>query len=156
MLRDGALLLLAAGGARLTVNGVAAERQTPLATGDALALPAAIQCWLWWKAPPRLRPAPMRPRRREFTVFTMTFLDVMASGFGAIIMVYLLVSHRVDENIRHKSASLTAEVTMLEEDIVDGRINRCREICGASESRAQGTASISSVTISPAVRCRKS
>ena len=50
----------------------------------------------------------------------MTFLDVMASGFGAIIMIYLLVNHSVDESITRVSASLTAEVTMLEEDIQDG------------------------------------
>ena len=65
----------------------------------------------------------MKRRRREFTVFTMTFLDVMASGFGAIIMIYLLVNHSVDESITRVSASLTAEVSMLEEDIIDGKMN---------------------------------
>ena len=65
----------------------------------------------------------MRRRRREFTVFTMTFLDVMASGFGGIIMIYLLVNHSVDDSLTRVSASLTAEVSMLEEDIEDGRLN---------------------------------
>ena len=65
----------------------------------------------------------MRRKKREFTVFTMTFLDVMASGFGGIIMIYLLVNHSIDDSITRVSASLSAEVSMLEEDILDGRLN---------------------------------
>ena len=46
----------------------------------------------------------MPRRKREFTIFTMSFLDVMACGFGAVILLYLLLDHRRDTIVLEKTS----------------------------------------------------
>lgn len=63
-------------------------------------------------------------RRRELTVFSMSFLDVMSCGFGATILLYLILDHRQHEEIREQSSGLQAEVDFLEREVREGELDR--------------------------------
>ena len=32
-------------------------------------------------------------RRREFNVFSLSFLDIMSCGFGAVILIFVIINH---------------------------------------------------------------
>ena len=37
-----------------------------------------------------------RTAKRRFTVFSLSFLDVMSCGFGAVVLIFLVINHRID------------------------------------------------------------
>ena len=37
-----------------------------------------------------------RTGKRRFTVFSLSFLDVMSCGFGAVVLIFLVINHRID------------------------------------------------------------
>ncbi len=37
-----------------------------------------------------------RSGKRRFTVFSLSFLDVMSCGFGAVVLIFLIIHHRTD------------------------------------------------------------
>jgi hypothetical protein len=59
-------------------------------------------------------------RKRRFTAFNLSFLDVMSCGFGAVVLVYLIMNHAIETEIRNLNADQMSEVNMLEEDVLDG------------------------------------
>jgi hypothetical protein len=59
-------------------------------------------------------------RRREFTVFSLSFLDVMSCGFGATILLYLILDHRQEQHIQQQSSALRGEVSFLEREVTEG------------------------------------
>ncbi|MBS0611751.1 MAG: VWA domain-containing protein [Proteobacteria bacterium] len=62
-------------------------------------------------------------RRRRLEVFTMSFLDCICAGFGAVILLYMLVAAQNGAKQLRKSVDLTAEVNLLEEQVIDGYKN---------------------------------
>jgi outer membrane murein-binding lipoprotein Lpp len=61
--------------------------------------------------------------RRRFEVFTLSFLDVICCGFGAVVLLYtILVSHALPERVR-RTDDLTGEVSKLEEEVLQGKRN---------------------------------
>ncbi len=60
-------------------------------------------------------------RRRAMNAFSMSFLDVMACGFGATLLVWLLMDHQRVPAIRNNT-QLTSEARLLEEDIAEGEL----------------------------------
>lgn len=60
-------------------------------------------------------------RRRQANVFSLSFLDCMCCGFGAVVLLFLLINtgsvRKTDERVRE----LTAEARLREEEILDGR-----------------------------------
>lgn len=58
--------------------------------------------------------------RRRFTAFSLSFLDVMACGFGAVVLVFLIINHSQEVYSEVMNRDLRAEVTLLEDDIVIG------------------------------------
>jgi hypothetical protein len=60
------------------------------------------------------------PRKRSATTFNLSFLDVMSCGFGAVVLVYLIIDHSVEVQTRAINSDLMSEVNMLEEDVRDG------------------------------------
>jgi chromosome segregation ATPase len=60
------------------------------------------------------------PRRRDFTIFSLSFLDVMSCGFGATILLYLILDHRQEQHVEQQSSALRGEVAFLEREVKDG------------------------------------
>ncbi len=63
----------------------------------------------------------MSRKKRNFTVFSLSFLDVMSCGFGAVILVFLIIDHSIEVESQEINRDLLSEVNLLEEDIADGR-----------------------------------
>ncbi|MGH8203815.1 MAG: VWA domain-containing protein [Steroidobacteraceae bacterium] len=58
--------------------------------------------------------------RRQTTTFSMSFLDVISCGFGAVVLFYTIISaqaglYRIKEN-----TELSAEARKLEQEVIDG------------------------------------
>jgi von Willebrand factor type A domain len=85
-------------------------------------------------------------RRRRVEVFSMSFLDVICCGFGAVVLFYtIIVSQSGLERIR-KTDDLSGEVSRLEEEVIQGTrnlvvlrntLNRTASETASATSRAQ-------------------
>lgn len=62
----------------------------------------------------------MRQRRRSTEVFTLSFLDCICCGFGAVILFYTIVSARSGFVQTQTTDNLTAEVSRLDEQVLAG------------------------------------
>lgn len=63
----------------------------------------------------------MARRRRQFEVFSMSFLDCMSCGFGAVILFFMIINAQVKETTEDDPRELMAETKKLEVEILDGR-----------------------------------
>ena len=61
-----------------------------------------------------------------FTNFSLSFLDIMSCGFGAVILVFLLIDHSIEVDSIEINQQLLSEVNLLEEDVTDGQKNLVR------------------------------
>jgi hypothetical protein len=59
-------------------------------------------------------------RRRSVEVFTLSFLDCICCGFGAVILFYTIVSAEAGVQSRHGNDALAAQVNHLEEQVAEG------------------------------------
>lgn len=64
-----------------------------------------------------------RRKKRAFTTFNLSFLDIMSCGFGAVILVFLIIDHSIVVESEELNVDLLSEVNMLEEDIRLGQEN---------------------------------
>jgi len=85
-------------------------------------------------------------RKRGFSTFSLSFLDIMSCGFGAVALVFLIIKHDVDNNTQTENQDLHSEVQLLEEDVRDGEEGkvRAKNTLSALDQRlvdAQGLAS---------------
>ena len=55
-----------------------------------------------------------RSRKRPLNVFTLSFLDVMAGGFGAVVMIFLIINHQTEEEIDTINRDQLAESRLLD------------------------------------------
>ncbi|MCP5123001.1 MAG: VWA domain-containing protein [Pseudomonadales bacterium] len=62
----------------------------------------------------------MARKKREFTTFNLSFLDIMSCGFGAVVLVFLIIDHSIQTVTKDLNRDLLSEVSMLEEDVRDG------------------------------------
>jgi hypothetical protein len=60
------------------------------------------------------------PQRRRTEVFSMSFLDCICCGFGAVVLFYTIISAQSGVERARKSDDLTAEVNKLEYQVLDG------------------------------------
>ena len=65
----------------------------------------------------------MARKRRQFEVFSMSFLDCMSCGFGAVILFFMIINAQVKETTEDDPSNLMAETKKLEIEILDGRKN---------------------------------
>jgi hypothetical protein len=63
----------------------------------------------------------MARRQRRFTTFNLSFLDIMSCGFGAVVLVFLIIDHSIEVQSKELNRDLLSEVRLLEEDIADGK-----------------------------------
>jgi uncharacterized coiled-coil protein SlyX len=59
-------------------------------------------------------------KKRSFTTFNLSFLDIMSCGFGAVVLVFLIIDHSIEVQSRDLNADLLSEVNLLQEDIREG------------------------------------
>jgi hypothetical protein len=76
-------------------------------------------------------------RKRGFSTFSLSFLDIMSCGFGAVALIFLIIKHDVDNRIEVEHQDLTAEINLLDEDITDGQegLVRARNTLSALDQR---------------------
>lgn len=65
----------------------------------------------------------MARRKRSFSTFNLSFLDIMSCGFGAVVLVFLIIDHAIEVESRELNVDLLSEVSLLEEDIREGQEN---------------------------------
>lgn len=65
----------------------------------------------------------MSQRRRAIEVFTLSFLDCICCGFGAVILFYTIVSARSGIVDTQATDTLTAEVSRLDQQVLTGTRN---------------------------------
>ena len=58
--------------------------------------------------------------KRKFSTGNLAFLDIMSCGFGAVILVFLIIKHDVNTQIESQDQQLMAEVSLLETEVLDG------------------------------------
>ena len=61
--------------------------------------------------------------RRKTEIFSLSFLDVIACGFGAIVLFYTILSAQAGVQREKRNDDLQAEVDRLEEEVLDGYKN---------------------------------
>lgn len=64
-----------------------------------------------------------RPRKRQLSVFLLSFLDIMAGGFGAVVLIFLIIDHNTMEVIESANQEQLAEVRLLDKRKEDGEKN---------------------------------
>ena len=65
-------------------------------------------------------------QKRKVEVFSLSFLDVICCGFGAVILLYTIINAQVDL-LRSRRASLpSAQVSKLQEEVLEGERNLVR------------------------------
>lgn len=63
----------------------------------------------------------MRRKRRDVPVFGLSFLDCICCGFGAAVLLFMLVDHaRIDRNLTDNS-EMIAKVDVLEDQLLDDK-----------------------------------
>jgi hypothetical protein len=68
----------------------------------------------------------MAREKRRFTTFNLSFLDIMSCGFGAVVLVFLIIDHSIEVQSKELNRDLLSEVNLLEEDIAEGEKDRVR------------------------------
>lgn len=58
--------------------------------------------------------------RRQTNVFSLSFLDVMSCGFGAVVLIFLIINHATQERAETVNQDVLAEVRMLDYQVQRG------------------------------------
>jgi hypothetical protein len=64
--------------------------------------------------------------RRPVNIFNLSFLDIMSCGFGAVILVFMIISAQVSVRADKQNIELLGETNRIEEEVLDGRKNLVR------------------------------
>jgi hypothetical protein len=63
----------------------------------------------------------MMARKRSATTFNLSFLDVMSCGFGAVVLVFLIMDHAIKVQSSELNSDMMSEVNLLEEEVLEGK-----------------------------------
>lgn len=61
-----------------------------------------------------------RAAKREFNPISLAFLDVMSCGFGAVVLIFLILDHSTSVKNNVTNPDLMAEINLLSEEIDEG------------------------------------
>ncbi len=59
----------------------------------------------------------MARKRRDTNVFNLSFLDIMACGFGAVILFFVIINHQQVERTDAEVADISGEVNLVETEL---------------------------------------
>jgi hypothetical protein len=62
-------------------------------------------------------------KRRSGDIFSMSFLDCMSCGFGAVILFFMIINSNSDVTNNEQTRALQAETDKLEIEVLEGRKN---------------------------------
>jgi len=62
-------------------------------------------------------------KRRQSEIFSMSFLDCMSCGFGAVILFFMIINSHVNATTEDQTEALMAETNRLEVEVLEGRKN---------------------------------
>jgi len=62
-------------------------------------------------------------RSRRINVFSLSFLDVMSCGFGAVVLIFLIINHATEQEKAVVNKDLLAEIRMLDYQVQQGEKN---------------------------------
>jgi len=63
----------------------------------------------------------MARTRRRVNVFSLSFLDCMSCGFGAVILFFMIINHKVEVRSDVVNEDLLAEVSLLDDEVLEGQ-----------------------------------
>lgn len=63
----------------------------------------------------------MARHRRTFSVFSLSFLDIMSCGFGATVLIFLIMDHASEVRSQEVNRDLISEVNFLEKEVLEGQ-----------------------------------
>jgi len=66
--------------------------------------------------------ASSKARRRNLNPISLAFLDVMFCGFGAVILIFLILDHNSTVTTSEQNPDLAAEVNLLREEVREGEL----------------------------------
>lgn len=58
--------------------------------------------------------------RRKFSVFSLSFLDVMSCGFGAVVLIFLIINHATERTVTTVNRDTLAEIRLLDYQVLQG------------------------------------
>jgi hypothetical protein len=58
--------------------------------------------------------------RRQFTLFSLSFLDIMSCGFGAVILFFMIINAQMQARSNELTRTLRAEAERLETEMLSG------------------------------------
>jgi hypothetical protein len=61
--------------------------------------------------------------RRPVNVFSLSFLDVMSCGFGAIVLIYLIITHATEQQVIVVNQDRRADIRKLDFEVTNGQKN---------------------------------
>ncbi len=75
---------------------------------------------------------------RKLNPFNLSFLDIMSCGFGAAILLFLIVKHNAEANlpVTDTMQNLTAEARLLEKEVLEGKLGLA-ELTNTSEETSR-------------------
>ncbi len=88
-------------------------------------------------------------RKRQPVLFSLSFLDVMSCGFGAVVLVFLIINHSAQTFWQVVDPKTLSEVNLLEREVEVGRLNlaEVRNVLDELELRVEETKGRSSVVL---------
>jgi hypothetical protein len=83
--------------------------------------------------------------QRKTQTFSMSFLDVISCGFGAVVLFYTIISAQAGLYRIKESADLSAESRKLEQEVLDGykHLAELRNALESTEDRTVRAAGLS-------------
>ncbi|EED34766.1 putative secreted protein, containing von Willebrand factor (vWF) type A domain [Luminiphilus syltensis NOR5-1B] len=68
----------------------------------------------------------MPRKKRQASTFNLSFLDIMSCGFGAVVLVFLIIDHSMEVESKTLNAEVLSEINLLDEDIREGEAGLVR------------------------------
>jgi hypothetical protein len=65
-------------------------------------------------------------RRRKIEVFSLSFLDCISCGFGAVVLLFVIINSQVAARASRAGEEVAGETSRVEEEVLEGRKNLVR------------------------------
>ncbi len=63
----------------------------------------------------------MRRKRRGIELFSMSFLDAMSCGLGAVILIFMIINHASEVRAVDSSRDVASKLSLLEQEVLEKR-----------------------------------